>query len=205
MVAARNDEAGFTLVEVLIAMMLTALTAASIFGILVTQSNTERRTTDLTVNLEEIRQALVYLQRDLRSAEPIVGITDVTQYAYRVDLDVYDDITSTVPQQVSWRIDTASDELRRDVLHANGIATTTYRLKGVKNHELGTGAELFRYFNEKGEEFKVLTEFLTPHQVAYCTVRVRVDLRASPNGSPAPARIESDVMLRNKLPGAVEC
>ena len=204
-----RDEQGFTVVEVMIAMVLSMLASASIMGVLVSQNNAEKRATDFTVNQEEARQALVYLQRDLRSAEPIVGVTQVADYAYQVDLDVYDAIDAEIPVKVSWKLETATNTLHRYVINADGTKTSTYSIRGVVNDDVIQ--PLFRYYNDKniGTEgsYDILSQTAAPEvgTVAYCTVRVKIDLRAAPNGSPAPVRLESDVMLRNKLPGAYEC
>ena len=200
-----KGEQGFTVVEVMIGMVLSMMASASIMGILVSQNNAEKRATDFTVNQEEARQALVYLQRDLRSAEPIVGVTQVADYAYQVDLDVYDSIDAETPDKVSWKLETATNTLHRYLINADGSRTSTYSIRGVANDDISQ--PLFQYFNDKNIGYDILSQVAAPEvgTVAYCTVRVRIDLRAAPNGSPAPVRLESDVMLRNKLPGAYEC
>ncbi|HVM09975.1 MAG TPA: prepilin-type N-terminal cleavage/methylation domain-containing protein [Acidimicrobiales bacterium] len=202
----RRDDAGFTVVELAITMMIAAIVSVAITGILVSQSNAERHVTQFTVNLEQVRQAMVEMQRDLRSAEPLIGIGATVDMRYKLDLKMYDTITSTTPRHVRWRADTVNDELVREVLDASGnVTATTYRLRGVTN--LDPTEPLFRYYpaGPDAAPYVLSTQGLTPGDVAYCAVRVRIDLRALPTGGRQPVRHISEVQLRNKLPGADEC
>lgn len=202
----RGDDAGFTVVELAITMMLAAIVSVAITSMLISQSNAERDVSRFTVNLEEARLAMVEMQRDLRSAEPLVGIGTTDELKYKLDLKMYDSITSQTPFHVRWRADTGSDELLREELDANGnVTATTYRIRGVINDD--PSEPLFRYYpaGEDAAPYDLTAPGLTPGDVAYCAVRVRIDLRANPHGGRKPVRLVSEVQLRNKLPGADEC
>lgn len=202
----RDDDSGFTVVELAITMMMAAIVSVAITGVLISQSNAERDVSRFTVNLEEARQAMVEMQRDLRSAEPLVGIGTTEELKYKLDLRMYETITSQTPYHVRWRADTVSDELLREELDVNGnVTATTYRIRGVINDD--PTEPLFRYYpaGEEAAPYDLAAPGLTPGDVAYCAVRVRIDLRANPHDGRKPVRLISEVQLRNKLPGADEC
>lgn len=200
-----RGEGGFTLVEISLVAVLGAVVSASILGILTSQTSIERRISTFTVNHEEVRQAIVALARDLRSAEPLSDVGSAVDMQYRVDLKMYEDVTSDTPFKIRWRLDTTTGELVREQIATDGtVAGTTYRLRGVVN---GTeGVPLFTYYRANNTAYDLALADTSSGTVAYCTVRVGVDLRAAPNtGGGAPVRLVSDVQLRNKLPGADEC
>lgn len=202
----RGDESGFTVVELAITMMMAAIVSVAITSVLISQTNAERDVSRFTVNLEEARLAMVELQRDLRSAEPLVGIGTTEELKYKLDLKMYSSITSQTPYHVRWRADTVSDELLREELDVNGnVTATTYRIKGVINDD--PTEPLFRYYpaGEDAAAYDLAAPGLTPGDVAYCAVRVKIDLRANPHDGRKPVRLISEVQLRNKLPGADEC
>ena len=202
----RGDESGFTVVELAITMMMAAIVSVAITSVLISQTNAERDVSRFTVNMEEARLAMVELQRDLRSAEPLVGIGTTEELKYKLDLKMYESITSQTPYHVRWRADTVSDELLREELDVNGnVTATTYRIRGVINDD--PTEPLFRYYpaGEEATAYDLAAPGLTPGDVAYCAVRVRIDLRANPNAGRKPVRLISEVQLRNKLPGADEC
>ena len=199
-----RDDAGFNLVEITIAMALTAIVSVSILGVLISQQNAERDVSRFTVNHEETRQALVALQRDLRSSEPLTEVSDPLALRYRIDLKMYDDVNSPTPFQLRWRVDSGTRQLVREVLDTSGnVTATTYRLRGVVNSDLSV--PVFTYYRADNTSYDLASPDTSPGTVAYCTVRVGIDLRAMPNSGRAPVRLVSDVELRNKLPGADEC
>lgn len=200
----RRDDEGFTLVELSITSVLTAIVGVAIMGMLVSQMNAEREVNRFTANQEEIRQAIVAMQQDLRSAEPLTEVSNPLDLRYRVDLKVYDDVSATTPVQIRWRLDPATDELLREqVDDSNVVIATTHRLRGVVNENLN--APLFTYYDADDIAFSLSDIGVTSGTVVYCTVRVRIDLQAAPNGGRTPVAVISDVQLRNRLPGAEEC
>ena len=199
-----RDDHGFTIVELSITSMLGAILSVAIVGMLVSQMNAEREVNRFASNQEEIRQAMVAMQQDLRSAEPLTEVSNPLDLRYRVDLKVYDDVTASSPVRIRWRLDPPTDELvREQVNDADVVVATTHRLRGVANEN--TGDPLFTYYDADDVPFALADIGITSGTVVYCTVRVRIDLRASPNGGRTPVAILSDVQLRNRLPGAEEC
>ena len=199
-----RDDQGFTLVEVSITSMLVAIISVAITSMLISQMNAERAVTRFASDQEDIRQAIVAMQQDLRSAEPLTEVSNPLDLRYRVDLKVYDTVTSTTPVRIRWRLDPTTDELLREQVNdADVVVATTHRLRGVTNEN--TGAPLFTYYDADDAAFALADIGITSGTVVYCTVRVRIDLRAAPNGGRTPVAILSDVQLRNRLPGAEEC
>jgi type II secretory pathway pseudopilin PulG len=206
----RESEAGFTLVELMITMMIAMTVMASILGVLVSQSNAERRVSSFADNQEQLRQAMVLIQRDIRSAEPLEKLPAsaappnqpaAVAYALRIDLNVFESVTAP-PVPISWKVDTTARELRRVVRNADGSETVTYKVVGVFN-DYAMDNELFAFYKANGDRY-VLTAASTD-DIAHCAVRIRTRLLAAPNRGPAPGLLHSDAQLRNRLPGGIGC
>ena len=199
-----EQEHGFTVVELAITMGIAMSVMASILGILVSQSNAEKRVSSFADNQEILRQAIVLMQRDIRSAEPLEPLPNdaqgkSTRYAVEIRLNVYEDITQpAVP--IRWIVDTATRELRREL--ADGTNDVTYRVTGVVN-SYALGAHLFEFFKAEGTQFQVGVD--PAADIAHCTVRIRINLRAAPNAGPSPVLLTTDAQLRNRLPGGIGC
>jgi prepilin-type N-terminal cleavage/methylation domain-containing protein len=188
-------ERGFTVIELSIVLAISGLLMASLLGMLTSQTNAERRVTALAGNQEQVRLALVEIQQDLRSAEPLVPLTDASKYPQMMEI-VHVGFDDDVVTHLRWRLDATAHELVREVLDGNGaVARTTFRLRGV------TGNTVFRYFDANGNE--LLPAGLA--DVANCSIRVRVKIEAAPQPGPQPLDNWSDVQLRNRLPGNQEC
>ncbi len=213
-----RPESGFTLVELMITMMLLTTVMAAIFGVLESQTRTERRVQIFADNQEVLRQAIVAMQRDIRSSEPLKKLATSPEFALRIELDVYEKITDPAPIAIRWIVDTSTAELRREVV---GIGTTptavTHRVSGVAN---SYAVPLFTFYNANSTaaipttttsiagspdpgEYNLATA--NPADIANCAVRIRINLVAAPTPGPAPARLVSDAQLRNRLPGGTGC
>lgn len=204
-----GPDAGFTVAELSITMALLGVVMSALLGLLTGQATLERRVSAFADNQESIREALVFVQRDLRSAEPLVQLSSPLDYRWRVDLKVFLRVTDPEPVIVRWRIapDTApaGDELVREIVRPDGTITTTYRLRGVRTQR--EARHLFQYFKRDGTAFDLDdTAGTTTGTMVACTVRLKIDLTAAPHGKPTQApRLISDVQLRNWVPGAVGC
>jgi type II secretory pathway pseudopilin PulG len=193
----RDHEAGFTVVELAIVMMISMTVMASIVGMLHSQSKAERSVSGLASAQEQVRLALVAVQSDLRSAEPLVALPTASEFPKRMEI-IHLDFDTDAMLRFRWRLDDVNDELVRETLDASGNVTgTTFRLGGVTNNTV------FRYFNSRGEE--LTAENSTSEIIASCTLRVRVLIDAAPENGPQPLDNWSDVQLRNRLPGGVGC
>lgn len=196
----RTAHDGFTVIELAITLLVSSVISVALAALLANQTRVERRASSLVANEEELRQAMLAIERDLRSAEPLVALGDSADNDLRLDLSIYPDITSTVAETLTWRVDTVTRELLRELWGVGGSVTTTYRLRGVANTDADP---LFRYFKANGLAFVPGVD--PPADIAACTVRVRLNLTAAPNDGPAPTRLVSDVQLRNRQPGGAGC
>lgn len=201
---ADNREGGFTLIEVMITCLIASIVSASLLGLLDSQTRAEQRMSDFVDNQEAARQAIVAMQRDLRSAEPLSPLATGEEFKFRVELAIFDGPESTTSESIRWRVEPLSGTTRpalvRELLHPDGTVSVTHRLAGVANRSLAQ--PLFTYYRADGTAFSWTD---TPGTIAHCTIRIRIDLRAAPTPGPEPVRLVSDVMLRNRLPGGAGC
>jgi Tfp pilus assembly protein PilW len=177
-----EGEAGFTIVEILITVVISMGVLASLLSMLTSQSTAERRVQDVANSQESIRLAYVELTRDLRAADPLVAATDTS-----VELLHHD--SAGVARRLRWAIETSSPGaalVRREVA-ADGTTAVSYRLVG-----LASATSLFR-FDKAGPVFAPIAAAEAPQ----CAKRVGVDLRATAAGDGAPLQLSSDVDLRN--------
>lgn len=193
-----SRESGFTLVELLVTMMILGIVSASLVGVLVSQTNVEKRVQAHIANQEEVRLAMVEMQRDIRSSEPLVELAVAGDYAHKLELKILD--LDDHVQYVRWKYDSVANELRREELDATtkAITGTSYRLRGVEDP---ANSRVFRYFNAAGD----LLDTAGPKTIASCTIRVEISLVAGPHNGPNPYVIKSDAELRNRLPGGLGC
>jgi prepilin-type N-terminal cleavage/methylation domain-containing protein len=65
---ARRDQAGFSLIELLIAMVVTLIVSGAIFGLMTTGQNSFRREPEVTERQQNVRVAMDLVQRDIATA-----------------------------------------------------------------------------------------------------------------------------------------
>lgn len=191
------DASGFTVIELAIVMLISSVIMTTLVGILDSQSRAERNVSALAGAQEQVRLALIEIQSDLRSAEPLIALASADDFPKQMNIAHmnFDDDTMTY---FRWRLDPVKNQLVREVLNGSGAVTaTTFRLTGVTNNTV------FRYFNGKGNELTPLNS--TSSIIATCTLRVRILIDAAPEGGPQPLDNWSDVQLRNRLPGGPGC
>ncbi len=206
-------ESGFTVIELMITTLILTTVMAAILGVLESQTRTERRVQIFADNQEVLRQAVVAMQRDIRSSEPLKPLPTSGAFALRIDLDVYDRITDPAPIPIRWIVDTANKELRREIVTVDStgavvaVVAVTHRVTGVEN---SFGFPLFEFYDanssttdEARGQFNLASS--NPFDIASCAVRIRIQLLAAPTPGPAPAKLVSDTQLRNRLPGGTGC
>lgn len=193
----RDDESGFTVIEMAIVMLISSIIMTTLVGILASQSRAERTVSGLATAQEQVRLALVELQSDLRSAEPLVKLDNIDDYPTQMEI-VHLDFDTDALLRFRWRLDATKNELVRETLDENrNVTATTFRLQGVTNNTV------FRYFSGTG--FELTPQNTTADNIAGCTLRVRVLIDAAPEKGPQPLDNTSDVQLRNRRPGRPGC
>lgn len=202
--AAAQREGGFTLIEVMITCVIASIVSASLFGLLDSQTKAEQRMSVFVDNQEAARQAILAMQRDLRSAEPLSPLASGEEFKFQVALTIFDGPDSNSAESIRWRVESDSGSgppaLVRELVQPDGTLAVTHRLAGVANRSVAQ--PLFTYYRADGTAFSWTD---TPGTIAHCTIRIRIDLRAAPTPGPEPVRLVSDVMLRNRLPGGAGC
>ena len=179
---AARDEAGFTVVELMITVMISMIVMSSLLGLLSSQTKAEKRVHDVANSQEAIRLAYVELTSDLRSADPLVA---ATASSVEVELRALDGTA----RRLRWSVEpdaAGALQLVRTEIATDGTETASYRLPGVAS------ADVFTFFKAGTTPIEV-----PAGDEPRCAKRASVVLLATAEGEGAPLRLESDVDLRN--------
>jgi prepilin-type N-terminal cleavage/methylation domain-containing protein len=201
---ARRDD-GFTLVEVSIAALLSAIVGTIMLSVLVSAQQSERHLEEISASQEELRRAIVEVLEDLRSAEPLwfdATSTPAPTPGSEIRL-VHRPAGATQPTYVRWHID--GNDLVRDVVSVNSFnqlqtVARTYRLPGID--PLVTS---FAYDDRSGQPTFVSNAPTDWRKLNQCTVRATVVLRAAPLRGRHPVSVTSEAQLRNNAEPPVFC
>lgn len=116
-----RQEAGFTLMELLVAVTLSLIAMAAIYSAYVTQQRAYETTQDVTAIQQNLRAGMYFLEKDLRMAgyDPqdsgSFGFTNMAaqsfKYTWDADEDGYLDATT---EYVSYKFESPEPTLERD-------------------------------------------------------------------------------------------
>ena len=195
-----NEEAGVSLVELTVVMLVFGLITSTIITVMLALTSNAVRQEGTAANQETARHALDLLQKDIRAADPISELSTVALYANRIDISL---ISSRGTQlYVRWRLDGTS--LLRETLSAAGSSTvTSSQIVATDLENAAEGVSLFRYFGQDDAEMTTLNA--QPADLANCTVSVHIAVVARPDDSAPAVTAESDAALRNLIPGDLPC
>ena len=195
----RREEAGFTLVEVMVVAVIMAVIGAALFGLLASMTGNERAQEARANNGQAVRLALADITRDLRGADPVGPPPDAVAAAQQVDVTLLPVTPGGEAQYVRWQV--SGDRLLRAVLDGPGGSPSTTRvvLTGVLNET--QGVPLLRYVGTGGDE---LPTDVTPADVVNCARSVRVTILASPERG-SVSRETAETVVRNHQSGGVGC
>ncbi|MDQ1402593.1 MAG: hypothetical protein QOG03_909 [Actinomycetota bacterium] len=197
-----RGEGGFSVLEVSITAMMLGLLTMSIFGLLTSTMRNEKLQQSMVSNQELVRFGVIQVSRDLRSANPVEPLSTIGEYATKVEVALG---SSTGTQKyIRWWL--SNRVLYRGILSAPGgtVTSTQTVLTNVEN--ANQGITLFRYYNASGVE--LATTGLTPAAVGditNCAIRVHISVASDAFPGPVPFTEQSDVELRNRLPGGPGC
>jgi type II secretory pathway component PulJ len=197
-----SGQAGFSILEVLITTLMLGLFTMSIFSVLTSTSRNEKLQESMVGNQELVRFGMIQIARDLRSANPVEPLTTIGAYATQVELAL--GASSGTQTYVRWWL--ADKVLYRGKLTAPGgtVTSTQTVLTNVENAVQST--ILFKYYNASGGE--LATSGTTPAAVGditNCAIRVHISIASDAFPGPVPFTEQSDVELRNRLPGGPGC
>jgi type II secretory pathway pseudopilin PulG len=205
----RPDEAGFTIIEVMIATSILMIVLAMLFGTLVSLTKNEDRAQRLVTNEQNVRFELDQLSREIRAANPLTILDATTDYSSQIEMVLGG--TGGTQQVVRWTYDTDPtsanyEQLSRQVMSDSSdtatVISTSWYLIRVRNVETGTA--LFTYY-DAAENDMVADGNYTNSDIANCAIRVHISLSSDSQPGPLPFTETQDVELRNRLPGGTGC
>jgi type II secretory pathway pseudopilin PulG len=209
----RNDEAGFTVVEVTIASAMLLVVLAMFFDTLISLTRSEDRSQRLVSNEQNVRFELDQLARDVRAANPMVPLRyATTAAAYNTQIEIVLGPTGGTQQVIRWLYDGTSEQLVRQVMSSTAsnatVVSQSFVLSRVRNVE--TVVPVFTYFGQQNED--LVAQSIANgdtggmiHDAANCAVRVHMVITSDSNPGPVPFTETQDVEIRNRLPGNVGC
>lgn len=124
----RPGEEGLTLVELLVAMSILVIVLGSVYGLLFSVQNGFERQVDRSTSLDQARQALLQIDREMRSASAMTAATGTTLDAYTRtnQVSASGDAARTTQMCVQWRVVSGNLQTRMWPL-VGAPATVTWR------------------------------------------------------------------------------
>lgn len=114
-------ETGFTLTELLVAMVLAGVAMSAIYAAYVTQQRAYKTTQDVTAAQQNLRSAMYFLEKDLRMAgyDPqeggSFGFTNTLDHSFKFTWDEDEDgVLTGSSEYVSYKFETPETTLERD-------------------------------------------------------------------------------------------
>jgi prepilin-type N-terminal cleavage/methylation domain-containing protein len=205
----REEESGFTLVELVVAMGILLLVLGIFFSTLISLTKSEDRAQRLVSNEQNVRFELNQLAREVRAANPLVILDAKDAYSNSIELVLGP--TGGTQSVVRWTYDTnpasstylrVSRQLMSDSSNTATVLATSWFLTRVRNVE--NGNPIFRYYDAYDQDM-VDNENYTESDIANCAIRVHIELTSDSNPGPLPFTETQDVELRNRLPGGTGC
>jgi len=209
---ARDDEHGFTVVELMVATSILMVVLVIVFGLLVSLTKNESRSQALVSNEQNVRFELDQLAREIRAANPLVPLLNATTAAtYDNQIEMVLGPTGGTQTVVRWTYDTAGERMVRQIMSGTSASATvlgqSFYLARVRNVE--TNTPVFTYYGQQGEDLVAqslaLADPFHTHDAANCAIRVHLQLSSDSNPGPLPFTQTQDVEVRNRLPGNVGC
>ena len=208
--ARRDDERGFTVVEVTIASAIMVTVLAMFFSTLVSLTKSEDRSQRLVGNEQNVRFELDQLAREVRAANPLVPLLNATTASdYSDTIELVLGPTGGAQKVVRWTYDKVREEMVRqlmsDASSTATVVTQSFYLNRVRNVEVNM--PVFTYYGQHNQDLvqQALANGGNMHDAANCAVRVHIVLMSDSNPGPMPFTETQDVEVRNRLPGNVGC
>lgn len=191
-----RDDAGFTVVEMGVVLLISSVVAATAFAYLHRLMGGEARQQATIANQEDVRFAVAQLTRDIRNANPVLPLGSFAEHEHALEVRLGP--AASAQSRVRWEL--AGSTLVRSIVDAGGrVVSSRPYLDGVERP-----APIFRYFDGTGVEITAATTS-TVSDVAGCAVRVRVSLAAIPDARGARFEQLVDENIRNRSTGVTPC
>jgi prepilin-type N-terminal cleavage/methylation domain-containing protein len=197
---ARIDE-GFTLVELTIVLLISAIVLTMGTGALISMNNASNRDDSLVQEEQAASSAMAQMERDIRSAANL-SIPAGAVAADELQVGILGPAGTTT--NVIWKYDTATRVITRQVQSQGSYQSTGYTVTRVSN---GTSVPVFTYYN--GDAANI--SGTSPSNIALCATGVGIQIDLSPNTSGVASYQESaEVAITNQVdalttPGNGQC
>jgi prepilin-type N-terminal cleavage/methylation domain-containing protein len=168
----RDDQRGFTLVELLVVLLLLGIVGGIVGNAVITSFRSSRATTNRTVALHELEIALQRMTRDLRAADPLV-LSSGGDYDRQIGAWIDRDGTREIVRYEIVEVDGNQQLIRVD---------TNQTLVSLVDNG---GEPVFRYLDEDGEQIECTTDCSSAYLRA-ARVEIRL-VREIPNREPVRA------------------
>jgi type II secretory pathway pseudopilin PulG len=206
----RDDERGFTVIEVTIASGIMVAVLAMFFSTLVSLTKSEDRSQRLVGNEQNVRFELDQLAREVRAANPLVPLLNATTASdYSDTIELVLGPSGGTQTVVRWTYDKVKEEMVRQLMSDTSssatVVTQSFFLNRVRNVEVNM--PVFTYYGQHNQDLvqQALANGGNMHDAANCAVRVHIVLMSDSNPGPMPFTETQDVEVRNRLPGNVGC
>lgn len=211
-----RDEAGFSLMEVVVTTSILMIVMTAILSTLELATRQERRTTAVVDNQNTVMVAFNRITRELRGANPIEWSAVVNSSEFERSITFWVGSTSgNDRKQWRFRIDSSSttSELVAECL--SGCVPAGSGLPDVPSREvliprlLNSNSEpLFQYYSGYSDGDVLTTTAGSPNQVnpqivSVCTVRIVIRIRSGSEGGAPVYDASTDAEIRNSIPGGV--
>jgi prepilin-type N-terminal cleavage/methylation domain-containing protein len=197
---ARRGTSGFTVVELTVVILVLGIVTASVYALLNVTRRSERTQEALVNNQEAVRLAMVEMAKDLRSADPLQTLSSVSDYQNGFDASLTPASGSGTDTVVRWRL--SGTTLTRSILSGVGGTVTSSKTVLTNVRNISKNVPMLRYYNSNGAE---ITTSSTAADYVNCTIRVHMTITADSDPGPLPFTQNSDVQVRNRLPGGLGC
>jgi prepilin-type N-terminal cleavage/methylation domain-containing protein len=160
-----EDQAGFTLIELVVVTTLLLLVLGSILGVLDSLTSAQATTSTRIDDEQAARLTLAQFSHDVRSAASVVAPSVSPAYATTVDV-ILNDVAHT---EIRWVYDPAASTLTRNIV-TGGVPAATAVLKSVAN---GTGpSPVFVWLAADGTNLNS-SPWATTSDIAHCAVVIQ--------------------------------
>lgn len=198
---ANSHEAGFTLVELMVAATAMLILMAAFAGFMLMMMSTASSTVKQDNSTSSIRVVMLQLQHDIQAANPLMTLSSVSGYSDTLKLEM--DTQSGNAETVTWSYDAASGILYRTVSSSSDSGTPFPEVTGLINGS--SGNPVFSYYDYQGNNL-VAAGTSSATEVAVCTARVAISLEVSGGPKTFPYTERLNVALPDNLqPGRLQC
>jgi prepilin-type N-terminal cleavage/methylation domain-containing protein len=210
-----RDQQGFSLIEMVVVLSILGVVMATLFGVLDVSTRASSRNQSFLQNQENVRLVLDREGRDIRSAVQLNDLATnrnlstrtgsyshqytgqtVADAPYLVEFDKADGSTWR------WWLDSSSNTLYEQLWDPSSSTFTT-QLVLTNARNVQTGVAMLRYYRAGDGAELSPNSASAPSDLANCAIHIHLAISSDSNPGPIPFTMESDVELRNRLPGGI--